>query len=139
MKASIDLNGWKFHAAFTGTNGVFQRTEDAVLNVYYPKSTATTTPVKTPIPTSKPTPTPTPTSTPTPTPTVAPTQTPAPIPTPAPTIVPTMTPAPNPEVTGRSSLGTIGLIIGGGAVLAVAAVVGILAATGSFSRRGRRR
>ena len=96
-----------------------------------PKASPTPVVELSPTPTS--TPTPTPTTTPTPTPTVAP------IPTPAPTIVPTMTPAPTPEVTGRSSLGTIGLIIGGGAVLAVAAVVGILAATGSFSRRGRRR
>ena len=92
---------------------------------------ASSEPVSTPVPT--PVPTPSPTVVPTPSPTVAP------IPTPAPTIVPTMTPAPVSEATGRSSLATISLIIGGGAVLAVAAVVGILAATGSFSRRGRRK
>ncbi len=137
--ASIDLDGWTFLAAFTGQPPISLKltTDRAKLNVHYPQTVATSTPARTPIPTtvptSRPTPTPTPTTTPTPTPTVAP------IPTPAPTIVPTMTPAPTPEVTGRSSLGTIGLIIGGGAVLAVAAVVGILAATGSFSRRGRRR
>ena len=140
-KASIDLNNWRFYATFTGLNGVYMRTEEARLNVHYPQNTATPRPVQTPVPTVKPTtaPTPAPTPVPTPVPTVAPTQTPAAVPTPAPTIVPTMTPAPTPEVTGRSSLGTIGLIIGGGAVLAVAAVVGILAATGSFSRRGRRK
>ena len=140
-KATIDLNNWRFYATFTGLNGVYMRTEEARLNVHYPQNTATPRPVQTPVPTVRPTtaPTPVPTPVPTPAPTVAPTQTPAPIPTPAPTIVPTMTPAPTPEVTGRSSLGTIGLIIGGGAVLAVAAVVGILAATGSFSRRGRRK
>ena len=142
-KAAIDLNNWRFYATFTGLNGVYMRTEEARLNVHYPQNTATPRPVQTPVPTVRPatTPAPTPVPTPvqTPVPTVVPTQTPAPIPTPAPTIVPTMTPAPTPEVTGRSSLGTIGLIIGGGAVLAVAAVVGILAATGSFSRRGRRR
>lgn len=138
-KAAIELNNWRFYATFTGLNGVYMRTEEARLNVHYPQNTATPRPVQTPVPTVRPTATPAPTPVPTPVPTVAPTQTPAPIPTPAPTIVPTMTPAPTPEVTGRSSLGTIGLIIGGGAVLAVAAVVGILAATGSFSRRGRRR
>ena len=140
-KASIDLNNWRFYATFTGLNGVYMRTEEARLNVHYPQNTATPRPVQTPVPTAKPTtaPTPAPTPVPTPVPTVAPTQTPAPIPTPAPTIVPTMTPAPVSETTGRSSLATIGLIIGGGAVLAVAAVVGILAATGSFSRRGRRK
>lgn len=138
-KAAIELNNWRFYATFTGLNGVYMRTEEARLNVHYPQNTATPRPVQTPVPTVRPTATPAPTPVPTPVPTVAPTQTPAPIPTPAPTIVPTMTPAPTPEVTGRSSLGTIGLIIGGGVVLAAVAVVGILAATGSFSRRGRRR
>ncbi|MBO6092171.1 MAG: hypothetical protein J6P40_00880 [Oscillospiraceae bacterium] len=140
-KAAIDLNNWRFYATFTGFNGVYMRTEEARLNVHYPQNTATPRPVQTPVPTVRPTtaPTPVPTQAPTPVPTVVPTQTPAPIPTPAPTIVPTMSPEPVPEETGRSSLGTIGLIIGGGVVLAAVAVVGILAASGSFSRRGRRR
>ena len=109
--------------------------------MHYPQNTATPRPVQTPVPTVRPTtaPTPVPTQAPTLVPTVVPTQTPAPIPTPAPTIVPTMSPEPVPEETGHSSLGTIGLIIGGGVVLAAVAVVGILAASGSFSRRGRRR
>ena len=140
-KASIDLNNWRFYATFTGYNGVYMRTDEARLTVYYPQSTATQRPVQTPVPTTQPSSTPVPTSSPTPVPTstVTPTQSPAPVPTPAPTIVPTMEPEIVSEAEGRSSLGTIALIAGGGVVLAAAAVVGILAATGSFSRGGKRR
>ena len=80
------------------------------------------------------------TSVPTPAPTPAPTT--APIPTPAPTIVPTMAPvAPDQNASsGRSSLGAIALVAGGGLILAGAAVVGILAANGMlFSGKGKRR
>ena len=143
-KAAIDLNGWSFYATFTGINGVFMRTDAAKLGVYYPKTAATAQPVRTPIPTTRPTATPAPTPAPTPVPTPAPTPAPttAPIPTPAPTIVPTMAPvAPDQNASsGRSSLGAIALVAGGGLILAGAAVVGILAANGMlFSGKGKRR
>ena len=143
-KAAIDLNGWSFYATFTGINGVFMRTDAAKLGVYYPKTAATAQPVRTPIPTTRPTATPAPNPAPTPVPTPAPTPAPttAPIPTPAPTIVPTMAPvAPDQNASsGRSSLGAIALVAGGGLILAGAAVVGILAANGMlFSGKGKRR